>query len=309
VCHGRHEMTGARPGHWRFHPPAIVVYDRDVIAFGDRMPSSPAPPTYLLEGRYLAERLIARGETADVFAGTDTWSGEAIAIRRLRTDRPERARDFGRMSERLFGAASPRLLRAIHIGEDRDGTPFLVTDLLVGRDVQSLGMVRWEVATEVTRQAAAAVAEMHVLGLHHGALQSSTFFVAAVSAGGSRVRLLDLGIGDRHATAQKDVRALVSILHRLLLGKPSMPPIERPTPFRLNITGAPPALEDALAHWLSVEAEGLTAAEMATELKAISEAAHTDFWTGARAATTGPRVMPHTSMIMLDAADPSDPDE
>ena len=209
------------------------------------------------------------------------------------------------MSERLFGATSSRLLRAIHIGEDRDGTPFLVTDLLVGRDVASLGKVRWEVATEVTRQAAAAVAEMHILGLHHGALQASTFFVAAVSAGGSRVRLLDLGIGDRNATAQKDVRALVSILHRLLFGRPSMPPAERPTPFRLNVTGAPPALGEALARWLTIEADGLTAADMATELKAISDAAHSDFWSGAP--TSGPRVMPHTSMIMIDG-DPTGED-
>ncbi len=30
-------------------------------------------PTYLLEGRYLAESLLAQGETTDVFKGKDTW--------------------------------------------------------------------------------------------------------------------------------------------------------------------------------------------------------------------------------------------
>ena len=172
-----------------------------------RPPPSPpaAPPTYLLEGRYLAEKLLAHGETAELFSGTDTWSGEHVAIRRLRADRPDRASAFRRMSERLFGTASARLLRAISIGEDRDGLPFLVTELLVGRDVGRLGRVRWEVA----------IAEMHLLGLHHGALRASTFFVAASSAGGSRVKLLDLGTGERTATAAKDVRALVAILHRL----------------------------------------------------------------------------------------------
>ena len=151
------------------------------VLMGDR-PPPPAPPSYLLEARYLAETHVARGETADVFAGTDTFSGEHVAVRRLRADRTERTAAFQRMSERLFGATSARLLRAIAMGEDRDGLPFLITDLLVGRDVQRLGQVRWEVACEVTRQCAAAVAEMHLLGLHHGDLRPSTFFVGASAA-------------------------------------------------------------------------------------------------------------------------------
>lgn len=264
-------------------------------------PSSllPVPPTYLLEGRYLAEKLLARGETADVFSGTDTWSGEQVAIRRLRGDRPERAAAFRRMSERLFGTASARLLRAIHIGEDRDGQPFLVTELLVGRDVERLGRVRWEVACEITRQAAAGVAEMHLLGLHHGALRASTFFVAASSAGGSRVKLLDLGTGERTATAAQDRRALVAILHRLLLGRPPLPREARIGTFRSGVAGAPPRLDAAIDAWLATDAEETTAAEIAVELKAISDAAHGEFWSGVPVPSRGTQVIPRTSMIVL----------
>jgi len=276
-------------------------------------PPFPSPPTYLLEGRYLAEKLLAHGDTADVFSGTDTWSGELIAIRRLRADRTERTAAFGRMSERLFGTASSRLLRAIHIGEDRDGSPFLVTELLVGRDVERLGRVRWEVACEITRQAAAAVAEMHVLGLHHGALRASTFFVAASSAGGSRVKLLDLGTGERTATAEKDVNGLVAILHRLLIGKPPLPAEARATPFRTNVSGAPPALDEAIGRWLASNGVGVGAGEIAAELKAISDASHGEFWSGhteAAGRSSGQiqvaretQVLPRTSMILLGDED------
>jgi serine/threonine protein kinase len=276
-------------------------------------PSLPSPPSYLLEGRYLAEKLLAHGDTADVFSGTDTWSGELVAIRRLRADRADRKAAFGRMSERLFGTASSRLLRAIHIGEDRDGHPFLVTELLVGRDVERLGRVRWEVACEITRQAAAAVAEMHVLGLHHGALRASTFFVAASSAGGSRVKLLDLGTGERTATAEKDVAGLVAILHRLLIGKPPLPPEARTTPFRTNVAGAPPSLDEALGRWLLANGEGIGAAEIAAQLKAISDDSHGEFWSGAtdapgmgspdRGSVRETQVMPRTSMIVLGDED------
>ncbi len=98
--------------------------------------------SYLLEGRYLAETLIAQGDTANVFSGTDTWSGEHVAIRILRFDRTDRAAAFRRMSERLFGTASTRLLRAFSMGDAKDGLSFLVTELLLGRDLERLGRVR-----------------------------------------------------------------------------------------------------------------------------------------------------------------------
>ena len=273
--------------------------------------AAPEPPSYLLEARYLAERHVARGETADVFAGTDTYSGEHIAVRRLRADRLDRARAFQGMSERLFGMTSARLLRAIAMGEDRDGLPYLITELLVGRDVQRLGQVRWEVACEVTRQCAVAVAEMHVLSLFHGNLKASTFFVGATpngGAGGSRVKLLDLGIGDRHATARHDVRALVAILHRLLLGTPPLPASARGE-LRLTVAGIPPAFEQALARWLACDGEGLAAEQMATELLEIRDAAHGEFWSGNTPSGDEPEpisVRPRSSMIILEGNDPDD---
>jgi Lipopolysaccharide kinase (Kdo/WaaP) family len=277
---------------------------------GERPPPPSLPPSYLLEGRYLAETHLARGDTADVFSGSDTFSGEHVAVRRLRADRIERAPGFRRMSERLFGATSARLLRAIAMGDDRDGLPILVTELLVGRDVQRLGQVRWEVACEVTRQCAVAVAEMHILGLHHGDLRASTFFVGASAAGGSRVKLLDLGTGERTATAVKDVRALVAILHRLLVGRPPLPPQARTT-LKLNVAGVPPALEQSLGRWLDADGEGFTADEMATDLLEIRNASHGEFWSGAPSQplpTRGPSVsvQPRSSMIILEGTDEDD---
>ena len=220
-----------------------------------RPPPSTAAPSYLLEGRYLGVEHIGRGEMADVFSGTDTGSGELLAVHRLRMDRPETASAFRRRAERLFGLTSARVVRAIATGDDRDGRPYLVTELLIGRGVERLTKVRWEVAAEIVRLGALAVSEMHVNGLVHGSLEAKSFFVAASAEGGPRVKLLDLGVGDRRATPAQDRRALATILVRMIGSAPD----------------APPALAEHARRWLAAEDDDPTASptEIALALRAL----------------------------------------
>ena len=226
-------------------------------------PCRSTPPPYLLDGRYLATDVIGSGETSEVFAGTDTWSGESVAIRCLRPDRLDHARDFRRMSERLFGYASARVVRALHAGDDPAGRPYLVAERLLGRGAEQLVKVRWEVACELVRHGALALAEMHLNGLHHGALRPSTLFVASTSDCGVRVKLLDLGYGARTANAVDDRRALARVLHVLLTGTPA-----EEGAF-LRLPEAPPELAWDLERWLVAGEDGVTASEMAASLRVL----------------------------------------
>jgi len=234
-------------------------------------PPAPTAPSYLLEGRYLGVDFIGRGELADVFSGTDTWSGELVAVHRLRVDRGGQRAAFRRRAERLFGLTSARVVRAIATGDDRDGNPYLITELLIGRAVDKLVRVRWEVACEITRLAALAVAEMHVNGLQHGALVARSFFVASSSDGGPRVKLLDLGVGDRTATAAKDRRALAAILHRMLLGTPPLPVKAGAPPPVVRLADAPDELGVWLGQWLAAPDDDPTASptEIAAALRKL----------------------------------------
>jgi serine/threonine protein kinase len=227
------------------------------------------PPSYLLEKRYLAEERLGRGETTDVFRGTDTWSGELVAIRVLREDRLERESIFRRRAERLFGFASSRIVRPISLGDTQDGRPFLVTELLVGRSAETFGRLRWEVACEISRQAARALVETHLHGLVHGELRPSKLFVARSSAGGSRVKLLDLGIGGRNACDADDVAALVRILYRFLTGV-DWTPENAVSGVRATFHEAPPRLDELLHEWLNAGPEKpLTASDVAEGLQEI----------------------------------------
>lgn len=269
-------------------------------------PSQPPPP-YLLDGRYLAVEHVARGETSTVYSGSDTWTGEHVAIRFLRSDRADRERAFRGMAERLFGLTSARIVRAIHTGDDRHGRPFLVTELLVGRGIQTLGKVRWEVACELTRHAALALRDMHLHGLVHGTLTAQSFFVAASAETGSRVKLLDLGSGGRGAHPRGDLVALAGLLHGLLTGSP---------PHHLGviprIPGAPPALAEAIEGWLFAEERDteVTAADMANALREIVDP--TGEHTSPRTApppTTGEIVLPKLSRIVFGSQEPTGEDD
>ncbi len=267
----------------------------------------PTPPPYLLEGRYLAVEHLARGESSDVFSGTDTWSGELVAIRMLREDRLDRESTFRRMAERLFGLTSNRIVRAMVVGDDRHGRPFLVTELLVGRGLARVGRVRWEVGCEIVRQAALAVAEMHLNGLFHGALRDASFFVASSSEAGTRVKLLDLGTGDRSANEAKDVRALAGILFRLLVGRPPLPPSARAggTSLGAQLPDAPEELEELLVRWLATGTglvESTTAADMATALRELLDPTNDPALRGRDSATSLPEpiVLPKSSVRIDD---------
>ena len=266
------------------------------------------PPPYLLDGRYLAVDRLAQGDTSNVFSGTDTWSGEQVAIRVLRGDRMDRERAFRRMAERMFGLTSARLARAIHTGDDRKGRPYLVTEMLVGRGLETLGKVRWEVACELGRHAALALAEIHVNGLHHGAVRASRFFVAASAEGGSRVKLLDLGTGERGTTAQKDVHDLTLIVHRLLTGMPPLPAKARASGLGSTIAGAPPEVSESMSAWLAAADHGteLLASAMATKLKALVDPQSEEQPRATSPSLTTEIVLPKLSRTVLPAMDDDD---
>jgi serine/threonine protein kinase len=268
-------------------------------------PSQPPPP-YLLDGRYLAVDHIARGDMSNVYSGSDTWTGEHVAIRFLRADRPERERTFRGMAERLFGLTSARVVRAIHTSDDRKGRPYLVTELLIGRGIQTLGKVRWEVACELTRHGALALRDLHLQGLSHGTLSARSFFVAASAETGSRVKLLDLGVGGRGASPRRDLVALAGILHGLLFGAP---------PHHLGIIpripNAPAELSEALEGWLMAEERNteVSVVEMAKMLRAFIDPTGEDTGPRPPMVSTGEIVLPKLSRIVFGSKEPTGEDD
>jgi serine/threonine-protein kinase len=104
---------------------------------------------------------------------------------------------FSREAKLAAKVQSPHIVRVSDVGRLPSGVPYLVMDLLAGRDLgaelESQGVLPVERAVDYTLQACAGVAALHSIGVIHRDLKPSNLFVADV-AGVPTVKVLDFGI-------------------------------------------------------------------------------------------------------------------
>ncbi len=158
-------------------------------------------PGRLLCGKYRVESVLGRGGMGVVLAGAPCRSRakgghQGPARRAARKPRPGRALRSG--GPRRVSVEGDHVARVFDVDRLEDGTPFLVMDLLEGRD---LSFVRRErvslpttVAVDYVLQASAAIAQAHACGVIHRDLKPANLFLTQLPDGRSRVKVLDLGI-------------------------------------------------------------------------------------------------------------------
>jgi len=115
---------------------------------------------------------------------------------------------FSREAKLAARVQSPHIVRVSDVGRLPSGIPYLVMDLLEGRDLgdelDQKGVLSVERAVEYVLQACAGIAALHALGVVHRDLKPSNLFVADV-AGVSTVKVLDFGISKDVATPAADL--------------------------------------------------------------------------------------------------------
>ena len=125
-------------------------------------------------GRYVVERLLGVGGMGVVAAGRYPELGQKVAIKFLR---PEYA-DDRTINERFLREArvaakvkSSHFVRVYDVGQHPTGVPYLVMEMLGGRDLseelRSRGPLPIEDAVDTVLQACVGVAELHALGIVH----------------------------------------------------------------------------------------------------------------------------------------------
>jgi serine/threonine-protein kinase len=171
----------------------------------DALPAEPpAKPTRqfgaVLEDRYVIQGFIGAGGMSRVYLATDSQTQQQVAVKILNRnfagDRLGRDR-FLRELEVATELGHPNIVRVLDAGERKDGSPFLVLELLSG---ESLGdLLRREAvlheadALPLIWQAASALAAAHEAGVIHRDVKPDNMFVTRDERGRRVIKMMDFG--------------------------------------------------------------------------------------------------------------------
>jgi serine/threonine protein kinase len=151
-------------------------------------------------GKYQLVRPIGLGAMGLIFEATHLRMRQRVAIKFMQpklVEQPEAVARFEREGRAASGLTSPHATRIFDVDTTVGGIPYIVSELLEGRDLRQeldeRGKLPAEEAVTYVIQACAVMAEAHALGIVHRDLKPSNLFLATT---GSRriVKVLDFGI-------------------------------------------------------------------------------------------------------------------
>jgi serine/threonine-protein kinase len=161
--------------------------------------SAPSPGD-VIAGKYRIVRPLGQGGMGVVFEAFHLGLEENIALKLLLSTHADvdefrsRFRREGHAAAKLRGEHVAR----VHDVGEHDGTPFLVMELLHGRDLSFVRTTRSPltaaIAVDYVLHALEALAEAHAKGIVHRDIKTSNLFVTTRPDGSPCVKVLDFGV-------------------------------------------------------------------------------------------------------------------
>jgi serine/threonine-protein kinase len=157
-------------------------------------------PGHVIADKYRLDRIIGTGGMAVVIEAWHRDLQERVAIkllhRELAADREALAR-FEREGRAVFPMTSRHVARVLDVGKLPHGVPYIVMELLEGRDLARLvaeGPCAVDTAVDVALEACDALHAAHALGIVHRDLKPENIFLARCPNGVESVKVLDFGV-------------------------------------------------------------------------------------------------------------------
>jgi serine/threonine-protein kinase len=166
----------------------------------DSLPAGAPAPGEVVAGKYRVERVLGAGGMGIVVAARHIELDERVALKVLRAEvvSPETTARFLREARSSAKIKSEHVVRVSDVGTLDAGTPFMVMELLEGKDLAAALVERAQLpvgeAVEIVLQACEAVAEAHALGIVHRDLKPANLFLARRPGGKVCVKVVDFGI-------------------------------------------------------------------------------------------------------------------
>jgi serine/threonine-protein kinase len=210
----------------------------------------------MIAGKYRVDHVLGSGGMGVVVQATHVALNQAVAIKLIRDDvarSPELIARFMREARAAAQLPPEHIARVTDVGQTEKGEPFLVMELLSGRDLdaelEARGPLPIEEAVGYILQACEGVAEAHAAGLVHRDLKPANLFVDTRRVSGPVVKVLDFGLSKsddpksdkltqtsssfgtpgymspeqirsaKYAEPRTDQHALAAILYELLTGE------------------------------------------------------------------------------------------
>jgi hypothetical protein len=234
----------------------LVEANRD-LDFLMRMAAGRAGPyTGLMAGRYAIRHLIARGAMGEVYAATDTDSGEDAAIKLLQSNMlgdGQLVARFLREGEAASKLEGPNIVTIYEVGTiGANGAPYIAMELLRGHDLgwhlRQRGSLPLDEVLALSEQVARALEAARKAGIVHRDLKPQNLFLAQQHAAAPAWKILDFGVsrqagssgtltldlivgtpgymspeqaaGGPEVTHRSDVFSFGAVLYRALTGQP-----------------------------------------------------------------------------------------
>ena len=168
-----------------------------------------------------------------VYAGADTKTGQAVAVKLIQSNIPVHQKDLIARFEREARAAgsmdTEHIARCFGAGSDPiSGQPYMVLEYLEGEDLQRVlrrtGPLSPDVALRITAQACEGLRAAHAGGIIHRDIKPANLFLAKRAPGSDErvVKILDFGIAKIIRDPGEEEAAMTGNLTRTgsLLGSP-----------------------------------------------------------------------------------------
>jgi len=161
----------------------------------------PIPTGTIVGDKYVVETVLGTGAMGYVVAARHKLIGQRVAIKFIKSsyvDDADALERFMREARTLVAVQSENVVRVLDYGKMPDASPYLVMELLTGRDLlaelRARGPLPLGESAEIVLQACEGLAAVHARGIVHRDVKPANLFLTTRANGKLLVKIVDFGI-------------------------------------------------------------------------------------------------------------------